>query len=175
MQSRFKQVLRYAAIVIVVVLVLLWGVGELTRPASSAEPVGAVLNTPSDTLLSRACFDCHSNQTRWPWYAHLPVVGVMLNQSVREGRDELNFSDWAAMNAGRQAKKLKESREKVMEGDMPPWDYLLLHPEARLGPAEQAQLSQDLAAALGGGALSSAGGQSGFAGQYGKGDDDDDD
>lgn len=175
MPSRFKKYLRPAAVVIVVAVVLLWGIGELTRPASSAAPVGLVLKPSSDALLSRACFDCHSNQTRWPWYAHLPVAGVVLNNSVREARGELNFSDWATMNAARQAKKLKKAREEVTDGDMPPWDYLLLHPAARLDAAEQAQLRQDLAAALGALGGSSADGKSGAEGKHGTGDADGDD
>ena len=83
-------------------------------------------------LLRRACYDCHSNETVWPWYSRVAPASWLLSHDVHEGRDTLNFSTWDAYGAARRAKALRETAEEVAEGEMPPWYYRLLHPEARL-------------------------------------------
>ncbi len=91
-------------------------------------------------VLRRACYDCHSNETVWPWYSNIAPVSWMLARDVREGRRELNFSTWNAYDAKRQAKKLKETGKEVSEGEMPPWFYVAVHRHAALSPAEVEQL-----------------------------------
>lgn len=86
-------------------------------------------------VLRRACYDCHSNETVWPWYAGVAPISWLLARDVREGRAELNFSTWDRYDAAKRKKKLKESWDEVTEGEMPPWFYVLAHPEARLDPA----------------------------------------
>jgi hypothetical protein len=87
-------------------------------------------------ILRRACFDCHSNETVWPWYAYVAPVSWLVASDVEEGREELNFSQWDAYNADRQAHKIKECGEEVAEGEMPLWFYVPAHPEARLSQAD---------------------------------------
>ena len=87
-------------------------------------------------LLRRACYDCHSHETVWPWYSMAAPVSWLLARDVREGRRALNFSTWAACDAKKKSKKLKETAEVITEGEMPPWYYALVHPKARLSPAE---------------------------------------
>jgi hypothetical protein len=90
-------------------------------------------------LANRACFDCHSNQTRWPWYANVAPSSWLVQNHVDEGRRVLNFSDWNRGNS-----EADEAGEAVREGEMPPRSYLLLHPEARLTDSERAQLALGL-------------------------------
>ena len=92
--------------------------------------------------VQRACYDCHSNETIWPWYSHIAPISWLLAWDVRDGRDELNFSTWSQYSTQRQLKKLKESWEQIAEGYMPPWYYLLPHPDAQLAPAERDLLGQ---------------------------------
>ena len=66
-------------------------------------------------VLRRACYDCHSNETVWPWYSHVAPVSWLLARDVREGRAELNFSVWDSYEAKKKAKKLKETAEEVVE------------------------------------------------------------
>lgn len=92
-------------------------------------------------LAARACFDCHSNETKWPAYAYIAPVSLMLADHVTEGRDHLNFSEWDQRNAD-----YDEIEEAVTEGEMPLANYLLLHSEARLIEMEKQQLLAGLKA-----------------------------
>jgi Haem-binding domain len=96
------------------------------------------------TLAVRACFDCHSNETRWPWYSSVAPMSWLVQRDVDEGREALNFSEWQ-----RTYKEAGESADEVNEGEMPLQTYVLLHPEARLSLAERKALAQGLTATLG--------------------------
>ncbi len=99
-------------------------------------------NSPETRALAqRACFDCHSNETKWPFYAYIAPMSLMLADHVTEGRDRLNFSEWDRQNGDFEA-----IAEVVTEGEMPPANYLLLHPEARLTDLEKQQLLNGLEA-----------------------------
>lgn len=115
-----------------------------TNPPVAAEPAW---NSPATRALAvRACFDCHSNQTVWPWYSNVAPVSWLLQHHVDEGRALLNFSTWGTgPEHGDRAARLVES------GEMPPSTYLLLHPEARLSDTERQQLAGGLQQTLGGG------------------------
>jgi cytochrome c551/c552 len=95
-------------------------------------------------LAKRACFDCHSNETVWPWYSKIAPVSWLVYRDVIEGRRRLNFSDW-------QNSYLRDSGEiasVINEGEMPPFQYLPMHPSARLSTAEKTQLINGLEATL---------------------------
>ena len=91
-------------------------------------------------VLRRACYNCHSNETVWPLYAKVAPVSWLVSSDVQEGREELNFSTWLEYNPSQQAEKRKDIGEEIQEGKMPPWYYVMLHPEARLSNDEQALL-----------------------------------
>jgi hypothetical protein len=91
-------------------------------------------------VLRRACYDCHSNETVWPWYSRIAPVSWLLARDVNGGRKRLNFSAWNLMPAATQAKRVRESGKNVQEGDMPPWFYLPMHPAARLSDNDKAIL-----------------------------------
>jgi cytochrome c551/c552 len=93
-----------------------------------------------DRALRAACYDCHSNETVWPWYSRIAPVSWLLAHDVKEGRKELNFSTWQAYDARRRQKKLKETVETLNEGEMPPWYYAMVHPQARLADADRQAL-----------------------------------
>ena len=96
-------------------------------------------------LFFRACRDCHSNETRWPWYARVAPASWLVRWDVDEGRTHFNASEWgrAAKNHGDDAAK------EVREGEMPLWYYLPAHPEAQLSEAERADLVAGLVATFG--------------------------
>jgi mono/diheme cytochrome c family protein len=80
----------------------------------------------------RSCGDCHSNETKWPWYSQLPIVAGFIRDHVNEGREHLNVSEWGTTMQGEHAEHVAEV---VQKGEMPPASYLLLHPDARLDAA----------------------------------------
>lgn len=98
----------------------------------------------TENLVRTACFDCHSNETVWPWYSNIAPMRWLVVRDVNEGREELNYS------TGRRL-ELDEMIETIREGEMPPAIYLPLHPEARLSDAEKAQLIAGLQATFAGG------------------------
>ena len=89
-------------------------------------------------LAKRACFNCHSNETVWPWYSHIAPASWLVQSDVDEGRSHLNFSDWH--NGARKAENPDKIGSEISEGGMPPIQYRLVHPEARLTDAEKRQL-----------------------------------
>lgn len=87
--------------------------------------------------LRRACYDCHSNETRWPWYSSVAPLSFLIARDVNEGRRELNFSLWSQYNERRKSRKLKEIAEQVEKGKMQQWYYVALHPDAKLSVIER--------------------------------------
>ena len=90
--------------------------------------------------LRRACFDCHSIETRWPWYARLPVAGHLIARDVREGRAQLDWSRWQSYSRFDRAELLDKVCELATRRVMPPWQYRLLHADARLSSRESGDL-----------------------------------
>ena len=93
-------------------------------------------------VLRRACYDCHSNEVRWPWYSRIAPVSWLVARDVREGREAVNYSTWNRLDAGDRREALHESWEEVEEDEMPLWFYLPLHPDARLSAEDRAILRE---------------------------------
>jgi hypothetical protein len=126
-------------VLLVVIQVVPYGRSH-TNPPVTAEPGWDVPETRE--LAVRACFDCHSNETAWPWYTN--VAPVLVQRDVDRGRAALNLSESA-----RPAEEADEAAETVREGEMPPRPYTLIHPDARLTDGELQRLAAGLAATLG--------------------------
>ena len=121
-----------AAVVVFVVMQLVPYGKEHTNPPVVSEPKWDSAATRA--IAKKACFDCHSNETVWPWYTSIAPGSWLIYKDVVEGRDEFNFSNWQE-----QPKKYKKLAEVINDGVMPPRQYLLLHPEARLSASEKQQ------------------------------------
>ena len=109
-----------------------------TNPPVTAEPAWDSQRTHA--LAQAACFDCHSNETEWPWYTNVAPLSWLTQRDVDEGRDALNFSEWD------RPQKAEEVAEVIREGEMPPWSYTILHPGARLSDPEKERLIAGLQA-----------------------------
>jgi hypothetical protein len=121
------------------------GLLQVVRFDRTNPPVTADLQAPPDVerVLRRSCYDCHSNETVWPWYSAVAPMSWLLHHDVTAGRDLLNFSEWGALPPQEQAKERREIVESVQEGEMPPWYYVVpMHPSARLTPAETGLLER---------------------------------
>jgi hypothetical protein len=108
-------------------------------PAQRDNPqVEADLEAPADvkTILRRSCYDCHSNETHWPWYAYVAPVSWLVAGDVHDGRRQLNFSQWGQYSAKKRRTKAETIVDQVSEGDMPLPKYVRMHSEAKVGPAE---------------------------------------
>jgi hypothetical protein len=118
---------------------------QLTNPARTNPPVKAdfiAATSPPTTVIAAlraACYDCHSHETRWPWYAHIAPVSWLVVSDTTEGREHLNFSDWPA-EADRAAKKLDRINEVLDYREMPPKKYTLIHADARLTDAQRKEI-----------------------------------
>jgi Haem-binding domain len=116
-----------------------------TNPAVVREPVWYSPQTRD--LAVRACFDCHSNQVRYPWYSNIAPVSWLVASDVSGARGTLNFSDYLGPGSGRRD-PVAEIARVMQRGSMPPNSYIWLHPSAKLTPAEQAALEAGLQKSL---------------------------
>ena len=94
-------------------------------------------STELKTILKRSCYDCHSNETVWPWYSYVAPVSWLVADDVHEGRRHLNFSNWQNIEVRKVSKAKQEIWEMVSEGEMPLSKYVLLHPEAKLSEKDK--------------------------------------
>jgi hypothetical protein len=126
--------------IIVMVVILVLAAIQLIPVDRTNPPVQAVVAAPPEVfgVLERACFDCHSNQTRWPWYSYVAPVSWFIAHDVEEARHELNFTEWNALSPKEQAHEISECWEHVQEGKMPLPAYARMHAEARLTDGEKA-------------------------------------
>ena len=134
----------------------------------SNPPVTLVVDAPPEvmSILRRSCFDCHSNETVWPWYSKVAPMSWLVAKDVREGREHVNYSTWDLYDAKDRAEIIEEVAEETANGEMPLWFYVPLHPSAKLSDADLATLS----------AWAGVSGSAKPAGSArGDGDDDDDD
>ncbi len=132
------------------VLVILGAAIQFIPVSRTNPPVTQTLNWSSPetkALWVRACADCHSNETVWPPYAYVAPISWLVSHNVDEGRRELNLSQPLR---GQPARVANEISEKITSGEMPPRDFILLHPEAVLSTVEKRALIDGLRATLGG-------------------------
>jgi cytochrome c551/c552 len=92
-------------------------------------------------LAQRACYDCHSNETVWPWYSYVAPSSILIAHDVEEGRGRLNFSAW-----DQGSPEVDDIEREISRGSMPPSYYVMMHPNAGLSDAEKQQLISGLQA-----------------------------
>ena len=102
-------------------------------------PIQSELMAPEDVdaILRRACYDCHSNETRWPLYSYIAPISWLVVGHVNEGRGDLNFSEWPTFDFELQELALSDIAEQVSEGKMPLQSYTLIHRDAKLSDEER--------------------------------------
>jgi hypothetical protein len=136
--KQFGRVVKWAALAFCVAFIAIQLVPvNRTNPPVQGDFRGS---TEVVSVLRRACYDCHSNETVWPSYSRVAPLSWVIAHDVNEGRAVLNFSIWNQLSTEKQAEAMKESWEEVAEGKMPTWYYVALHPEARLSANDQSVL-----------------------------------
>ncbi len=130
-----KQHLPKIVLGVVVVLIAI----QFVPVKKTNPPVTGEIAAPPEvkSVLQRACYDCHSNRTVWPWYSHIAPVSWLVVSDVSEGRGDLNFSEWDSYGVDKQNKKLEKIVDEVNEGKMPLSMYVMMHPKAKLSSADR--------------------------------------
>lgn len=130
-----------AAVVLFIAIQLVPYGRDHTNPPVIQEPKWDSPQTRE--LAARTCFNCHSNQTDWPWYSNIAPISWLLYRDVIDGRQQLNFSEW-----NRPQREARQAPQKIEKGEMPQWYYIPLHPEASLSAAEKKALMDGLRATV---------------------------
>ncbi len=122
---------------------------QFIRPAKnisegiSNNDISKIYAVPADVqaILKTSCYDCHSNNTVYPWYANIQPAAWWLADHVKEGKKELNFSEFASYRIGRQYRKLEEINKEVKENEMPLESYLWIHKDSKLSEQQKLTLA----------------------------------
>jgi mono/diheme cytochrome c family protein len=139
--------MRYLLVALLVMLLLFLALQLIplgrdhNNPPVTASP--AWDSPATEQLFARACADCHSNQTTWPWYSNIAPMSWLVQRDVEQGRAAFNTSN---VYPGDEA---EDAAETVLDGEMPPLQYMLMHPQARLSAAEREALTRGLYATFG--------------------------
>lgn len=137
-----KKVLLSLILVIVLIQFIPYG-KDHSNPVVIAEPKWDSSQTRE--LFMRACADCHSHETKWPFYTKIAPISWLVEYDVNEGREHFNISMW-----GKQKKNEgDDAAEEFREGEMAPWFYIMVHPEAKFSETQRAQLLKGLVATFG--------------------------
>ncbi len=140
--SKKKKIFLYT----VIGIIILMQIYPSDRPEVSAVNPNDLLRNnevPENiaSMLRSACYDCHSNETIYPWYANIAPVKWWLYDHINEGREELNFSDWKTLSKTDQAEALDDISSTVVDKEMPLESYPITHPEAKLSEEDRQAIS----------------------------------
>ncbi|MCO6480949.1 MAG: heme-binding domain-containing protein [Phaeodactylibacter sp.] len=140
-----SKILKWAGLALLAALVIIqfFGIDKTNPPVNQSEEFMTLAAPPADVaqLIKDACYDCHSHETKYPWYTNIEPVSWWIKDHIEHGREHLNFSAWGAYDAEKKAHKAEECGEEVEKGKMPLKSYLPMHPEARLSDAQRERLS----------------------------------
>ena len=121
------------------VLIQMYHPEKNNNSTTTSEDIIKLYNVPDsvNNILHKACYDCHSNYTTYPWYNNIQPVAFWLNDHIEEGKHHVNFSEFGRYTLQRQSRKLKKCAGEVEEGDMPLNYYIWIHKMAKLSPREK--------------------------------------
>lgn len=113
---------------------------QFIQPDRTNPEVTADFDGPESVkaILQAKCYDCHSNESVWPWYSYVAPVSWWVADHVIEGREELNYSDWGTFSEKKRTRKTEETYDEIADGYMPLKSYLLTHRDAKVTEEELA-------------------------------------
>ena len=117
-------------------------IAQFVRVERVNPPVHSDIHADSEvaTILRNTCYNCHSNETVWPWYSNVAPASWLIASDVSGGRRHLNFSEWESYDIDTQSHKLKSIAEEITDRAMPPWYYSMVHRGSRLSEAERTKI-----------------------------------
>jgi hypothetical protein len=127
---------------ILLVLIQFIGVKPDLRQTNNINAIFTLNNTPDEIglLLKQSCFDCHSNETNFPWYSKIAPISWLINAHIEEGRSHINFSNWEQYTTEKQHALINKCKEEVKENKMPLKSYTLIHRNSKLTSEETIEL-----------------------------------
>lgn len=135
-------------LIVAIVGIVLFGLIQLlpfghehTNPAMVSEPAWS--SPEARALVKEHCFQCHSNETEWPWYSNIAPASWLIQMDVNEGRDQFNFSDW-----NNSPGEVDEMAEEIQRGSMPPIQYWMFHPNSRMNDQQKQELINALESSI---------------------------
>ena len=140
--SRFKKILLVLIIAFIVIQFIQPAHNKRDKVLSTDFAKTLVVPNNIKMILQNACYDCHSNNTKYPWYSNIQPAAWMMARHIKNGKDKLNFSDFGSNTIRKQISKLKEIANQVKDDEMPIASYKLMHKNARLS-AEDKTLMED--------------------------------
>ncbi len=139
-----KKIIRKILVVLLIILVLIQFVRiDKTNPTTDSTKDFIIVTNPDTetaTILKTSCYDCHSNESTYPWYTNIAPVSWWIKHHIDEAREELNFSEWGNYKPKKANHKMEEAVELVEEGEMPMSSYTLIHGSAKLSEAQKEKL-----------------------------------
>ncbi len=132
------------AIVAFLIIAQFFRIDKTNPPVIAANDILNHVQAPEDiqSMMKAACYDCHSNETKYPWYMDIAPFSWWTKNHVNNGRGSLNFSEWVSYSEKKKKHKLEESALKVRKKWMPLTSYLLAHPEAKISEEEREKLAK---------------------------------
>ena len=129
-------------IIVVLVVMQFFRIDKTNPPVDNSKDLLYIAEANEDVtlLVRKACYDCHSNETTYPWYTNVAPVSWWIKHHIDEGREELNFSEWTKYDAEKADHKLEECVEMLEEGEMPLSSYTITHGEAELSEEDKHKL-----------------------------------
>ena len=135
------KVLKKVALFLLLILLAIQFIKPAKNRAETPEDSGFLLETnPSDEvveILKNSCYNCHSNQTNYPWYSDISPISFWIDNHIDQGKEHLNFSDWTNYDTDKKVYKLEEIIETIEAGEMPLREYIWLHQDSRLNTQQQ--------------------------------------
>lgn len=140
----FKKILKYTGLFLLGVLVLIQFIHPKKNKSEGPQPnyIGNNFSIPDDvkSILAKACNDCHSNNTRYPWYSKIQPVHWWLDKHIKEGKKGVNFDEYTSKRLRYQYHKMEEVIEQLKDGKMPLNSYTWTHKDARLSADEKTKI-----------------------------------
>ena len=139
--------MKIVKIIAIILLVAFVGIQFIPTTRNQSDTVPStdfmLVNNVPETIqkkLQVSCYDCHSNNTQYPWYNKIQPVAWFLEDHIKEGKAELNFNEWDSLSSRRKASKLRSIIKQIENGEMPLDSYTLIHSEATFTEAETEEL-----------------------------------
>lgn len=136
--------IRKILLILLAVLVVIQFIHPKKNKAEGPQPhsIGNTFNMPGDvkTIMDKACNDCHSNNTKYPWYAHIQPVHWWLNNHINEGKQHINYDEYTNHALRYQYHKMEETIDMIKKGEMPLNSYTWIHKDAKLSEAEKTKI-----------------------------------
>ena len=132
--------LKNVGLAILILLILMQSIRPTKNTSNNKEKdISTIYTVPGNVqqILTKACNDCHSNNTIYPWYASVQPLAWWINDHVKDAKKHLNFNEFASYSIARQYKKLEECIDEIREGEMPLKPYTVIHKNAKLTDADK--------------------------------------